>query len=71
VIFASDNGPGVPVPLLLNLYVNPREEESKPALDTWTIGPVLKMVAAFEESVKRYPLIPKGTPDPYRPPTGG
>jgi arylsulfatase len=26
------------------------------------------MVGAFEESVKKYPLIPMGTPDPYRPP---
>jgi arylsulfatase len=29
---------------------------------------VLKIVAAFEESVKKHPLIPMGTPDPYRPP---
>jgi arylsulfatase len=26
------------------------------------------MVAEFEASVKKYPLIPMGTPDPYRPP---
>jgi hypothetical protein len=26
--------------------------------------PVLKIVGAFEQSVKRYPLIPMGTPDP-------
>ena len=31
---------------------------------------VLKMVAAFEESTKKYPLIPMGAPDPYRPLTG-
>jgi arylsulfatase len=60
----------LPVPLLFNLYTNPRENEDKPALDTWVIGPVLKIVAGFEESVKKYPLIPMGTPDPYRPPTG-
>ena len=60
----------LPVPFLFNLYTNPQEDENKPALDTWTIGPVLKMVAAFEESMKKYPLIPMGTPDPYRPPTG-
>jgi arylsulfatase A-like enzyme len=58
----------LPVPFLFNLYTNPQEDPNKPALDTWTIGPVLKMVAAFEESVKKYPLIPMGTPDPYRPP---
>ena len=50
------------VPLLFNLYTNPREDEDKPALDTWVVGPVLKIVAAFEESVKKYPLIPMGTP---------
>jgi arylsulfatase len=59
----------LPIPLLFNLYTNPREDEEKPALDTWVIGPVLKVVAAFEESVKKHPLIPMGTPDPYRPPT--
>jgi arylsulfatase len=60
----------LPVPFLFNLYTNPQEDENKPALDTWVIGPVLKMVAAFEESTKKYPLIPMGTPDPYRPPIG-
>ena len=55
-------------PFLFNLYTNPQEDENKPALDTWTIGPVLKMVGAFEESLKKYPQIPMGTPDPYRPP---
>jgi len=50
----------LPVPLLLNLYTNPREEEDKPTVDSWVVGPVLKMVAAFEESVKRHPLHPHG-----------
>jgi arylsulfatase len=59
----------LPIPFLFNLYTNPQEDENKPALDTWTIGPVLKMVAAFEESVKHHPLIAMGTPDPYSPPT--
>jgi arylsulfatase A-like enzyme len=58
----------LPIPLLFNLYTNPQEVEDKPALDSWIIGPVLKMVAEFQESVKKYPLIPMGTPDPYRPP---
>jgi arylsulfatase A-like enzyme len=58
----------LPIPFLFNLYTNPQEDENKPTLDTWVIGPVLKMVGAFEESVKRHPLIPMGTPDPYRPP---
>jgi arylsulfatase len=37
-------------------------------LETWILGPVLRMTAEFEESVKKHPLIPMGTPDPYRPP---
>jgi arylsulfatase len=55
-----------PVPVLCNLYADPREE--KPTVDTWVIYPMLKIVGAFEESVKKYPLIPMGRPDPYEPP---
>jgi arylsulfatase len=55
------------IPLLFNLYTNPREEQDKPAIDSWIIGPVLKMVGEFEASTKKYPLIPMGTPDPYTP----
>jgi arylsulfatase len=58
----------LPVPLLLNLYTNPREEADKPTVDSWVVGPVLKMVGAFEASVKQHPLVPMGTPDPYAPP---
>jgi arylsulfatase len=54
-----------PVPTIHNLYTDPREE--KPTVDTWVVGPVLKVVGDFEESVKQHPLIPMGTPDPYRP----
>lgn len=55
-----------PVPVLYNLYTDPREE--KPAIDTWVVHPMLRIVGAFEKSVKQYPLIPMGTPDPYTPP---
>jgi len=57
------------LPHLFNLYTNPREDEEKLSVDSWVVGPVLKMVAEFEESVKQHPLIPMGTPDPYRPPS--
>ena len=59
----------VGVPKLFNLYTNPREDDEKPAVDTWVVGLVLKMVAEFEQSVKTHPLIPMGTPDPYAPGT--
>jgi len=56
-----------PVPTIYNLYTDPREE--KPTPDSWVVGPVLKIVGEFEQSVKQHPLIPMGTPDPYRPGT--
>ena len=54
-----------PVPTIYNLYTDPREE--KPTVDTWVVSPILKIVDEFEQSVKQYPLIPMGTPDPYTP----
>ena len=41
-----------PQPLTIyNLYADPREE--KPTADTWVVGPVLRIVGAFEQSVKQ------------------
>lgn len=54
-----------PVPTIFNLFTDPREE--KPSVDSWVVGPILKVVDAYEKSVKKYPNIPMGTPDPYRP----
>src|SRR5580692_9443863 len=56
------------IPLLFNLYTNPREDQDKVITDSWIFGPVLKMVGEFEASVKKHPLIAMGTPDPYVPP---
>jgi hypothetical protein len=52
---------------MLNLYTNPREDEEKLTVETWILGPMLKIAAEFEASVKAHPLIPTGTPDPYQP----
>jgi len=60
----------LPLPNLLNLYTNPREDEGKLAYASWVMGPMLKMIAAFDASLKKHPLIPIGTPDPYQPTTG-
>jgi len=54
-----------PIPEIHNLYTDPREEKAAP--DSWVVGPVLKIVGEFEQSVARSPLIPMGTPDPYKP----
>jgi arylsulfatase A-like enzyme len=56
------------VPLLFDLYTNPREDDDKPTVDSWVVGPMLKMIGAFEESLKKHPLIAMGTADPYTPP---
>lgn len=53
------------VPYVINLYTDPREET--PTVDSWVVTPMLQVVAAFEESVARCPLIPMGTPDPCTP----
>jgi arylsulfatase A-like enzyme len=56
------------IPFIINLYTDPREE--KPTADTWVLTPMLKIVGAFEATVRDHPLIPMGTPDPYMPPKG-
>ena len=50
---------------LFNLYTDPCEEN--PTEDTRVVGPMLKIVGEFEQSVKEHALIPMGTPDPYTP----
>jgi len=54
-----------PIPMVYNLFTDPREE--KPTPDSWVVGPVLKIVGEYDRSVKEHPLIPMGTPDPYKP----
>jgi hypothetical protein len=36
--------------------------------NTWSADPAMKIVAEFEQSLKKYPPIAPGTPDPYTPP---
>jgi len=48
--------------------IKSQREEQKTA-DSWVIGPALKIVGKFDQSVAEYPLIPMGTPDPYKHPT--
>jgi hypothetical protein len=57
------------VPLLFNLYTNPREDEEKVATDSLIVGPVLKNGRGTRREHEKYPLIPMGTPDPHSPPS--
>jgi arylsulfatase len=34
----------------------------------WVLVPAMKIVTEFKESMKKYPPIELGTPDPYSPP---
>lgn len=57
-------------PKLFNLLTDPKEEYPQGTIQhSWVLTPLLKHVADFERSVQQYPLIPMGTPDPYRPPS--
>ena len=37
--------------------------------DGWVTYPMMKIVNEFEESLKKFPPIKMGTPDPYQPPS--
>ena len=56
-------------PKAFDLITEPKEEYPATGLrSTWSAGPVMKIVAEFEESLQKYPPIPPGTPDRYTPP---
>src|SRR5262249_8777783 len=57
------------VPKIYDLLADPKEEFGATLTpNAWAIQPLMKIVADFEASLKRYPPIAPGTPDPYRPP---
>ena len=58
----------LPLPKIINLITDRKEERDVGAYNTWVADPVLKIVGAFEASLKKYPPIKLGTPDPYTPP---
>ena len=57
------------VPKAFDLITDPKEEYPATALrNSWNAGPAMKIVTEFEQSLKKYPPIAPGTPDPYTPP---
>jgi arylsulfatase len=57
------------VPKVFDLIADPKEEYGATLTPNgWVGGPAMRIVADFEASLKRYPPIAPGTPDPYRPP---
>ena len=58
------------VPKVFDLITDPKEQyPATGLLHSWVAGPAMKIVVDFEESLKKYPPIASGTPDPYVPPT--
>jgi len=56
-------------PKAFDLLTDPKEEYPATALrNTWNAGPVMKIAAELEQSLKKFPPIAPGTPDPYTPP---
>jgi len=56
-------------PKAFGLITGPKEEYPATALrNTWNAGPAMRIIEEFQQSLKKYPPIAPGTPDPYRPP---
>ena len=57
------------VPKAFDLITDPKEEYPATGLrHSWFAGPAMQIVVEFEHSLKQYPPIAPGTPDPYTPP---
>ena len=56
-------------PKAFDLITDPKEEYAMTSIrNTWNAGPALNVVTEFEKTLKKYPPIAPGTPDPYTPP---
>ncbi|HEY2358372.1 MAG TPA: arylsulfatase [Phenylobacterium sp.] len=55
-------------PKAFDLITDPKEEYPATGVQsTWVAGPALKIVTAFQQSLKEHPPIPPGAPDSYAP----
>jgi arylsulfatase len=58
----------LPLPRIINLLTDLKEERDVAALNTWVAIPMVKIIGEFQASLQKYPPIKSGTPDPYTPP---
>ena len=58
----------LPLPKIINLLADLKEERDVMVLNTWVTNATMKIKNDFEESLKVHPPIKMGTPDPYHPP---
>jgi arylsulfatase len=52
-------------PWIFNLLRDPKEQTQVTTEENWVRGPMLKLLAAFQESLRLHPPIPPGAPDDY------
>jgi len=57
----------LPLPRIINLLTDLKEEHDVLIEDNWVTYPMMKVLNDFEDSLKKYPPIKMGTPDPYQP----
>jgi arylsulfatase len=57
----------LPLPRVINLLTDLREQRDVLMLNSWVTNPMTKILTEFEASLKKYPPIKPGTPDPYTP----
>ena len=50
-------------PYLFNVTRDPKEETDVLVHNTWVMGPMLRMVKAFNDSAQKHPHTPPGQPD--------
>jgi arylsulfatase len=67
----NDGAIKLEAPYIFNLIQDPKEETNVALEANWVRTVVFKMVRDFQESLKAFPPVPPGTPDPYTPPKAG
>ena len=58
----------LPLPRIINLLTDLKEERDVAGYNTWVADRMVKIGGEFQASLKKYPPIQVGTPDPYTPP---
>ena len=57
----------LPLPKVVNLLTDLKEERDVGATNSWVGIPMTRIIIELEQSLKKYPPIKAGTPDPYVP----
>jgi arylsulfatase len=54
-------------PWIFNITVDPKEENDVGNENSWVRTPMRRMIHEFQESLRKFPPLPPGAPDDYRP----